>query len=162
MSKRAESGRIGKFVKVLLIANLSLWIYFWIGFALASYPYRPDPLGHPAGTGYTFWGHSIAVTESGFKYPFFRIATYVECPSIGLATLVARVFSPRLVLYGFFAGVSKGGWLLLAVMVLSFLQWYFIGWVAQKLWQRWFGHRSGVRSQTPSSGPMPPAIASHP
>jgi hypothetical protein len=76
---------------VLLIANLCLWIYFWIAFVQASYPFRPDPLGHPAGTGYTFWGHSIAVVESGFVYPFFRILFYVEFPSFALALLPPAV-----------------------------------------------------------------------
>src|ERR1051325_6045329 len=142
MSKQLESERMGKFMKVLLIANLCLWVYFWICFAHASYPFRPDPLGHPAGTGYTFWGHSIAEVESGLVYPFFRVVFYVEFPSFLLATLTARVLSPHLLLYGFFAGISKGGWLLLAVMALSFLQWYFIGWVGQKLWHRSEEHTS--------------------
>ncbi len=143
---------MGKFVKLLLIANPCLWVYFWITFAQASYPFRPDPLGHPAGTGYTFWGHSIAVVESGLVYAFFRVAFYVEFPSFALTQLVARVFSPRLLLYGFFAGISKGGWFLLAVMGLSFLQWYFIGWVGQKLWERWSRHHpSSALNHAPSS-----------
>src|SRR5947207_10278563 len=112
----------GKFVKLLLIANFCLWVYFWLAFAQASYRYRPDPLGHPAGTGYTFWGHSIAVVESGFVYLFFRVMFYVEFPSFALATLAVRIFSPHQLINGFFAGISGGGWLLLAVMLLSFLQ----------------------------------------
>jgi hypothetical protein len=36
----------GKFVKVLLIANLCLWVYFWLAFAHASQPYDPRPWGH--------------------------------------------------------------------------------------------------------------------
>lgn len=150
MSKQVESERMGKFVKVLLIANLCLWVYFWTAFAHASYPFRADPLGHPAGTGYTFWGHSIAVVESGLVYPFFRVIFYVEFPSFALATLVAQAFSPHLLLYGFFAGISKGGWLLLAVMTLSFLQWYFVGWVAHTLWHTWSNRPTAAPSQAPS------------
>lgn len=149
--------------KVLVIANLCLWIYFWTAFAFASYPFRPDPLGHPAGTGYTFWGHSIAVVESGLVYPFFRVVFYAEFPSFALATLIAQLFSPHLLLNGFFVGISGAGWLLLAVMALSFLQWYLIGWVAWKLWQKWFRHPSGIQNQAPASGPVPPnATTSHP
>lgn len=136
MPEATRSHRTGTLIKVLLVANLCLWVYFWIAFAQASYPFRPEPLGHPAGTGYTFWGHAIAVAESGLVHPFFKVVFYVESPSFATAMLVARVFSPHLLLYGFFAGISKGGWLLLAVMLLSFLQWYFVGWVVQKLWQR--------------------------
>jgi hypothetical protein len=151
VSKQVESERMGKLVKVLLVVNLCLWVYFWIAFAQASYPFRPDPLGHPAGTGYTFWGHSIAVVESGFVYPFFKVMFYAEFPSFALATLVVRIFSPHQLINGFFAGVSGGGWLLLAVMLLSFLQWYFIGWIAQKLWHRWSSHPTAAPSQTPST-----------
>src|SRR5882762_1706277 len=153
MPKAMRSDRTGKFVKVLLVANLCFWIYFAISFAQASYPFKRDPWGHPAGTGYTFWGHSIAVVESGLVHPFFRIMFYVEFPSFALATLVARMFSPQLLLYGFFAGISKGGRLLLAVMLLSFLQWYFIGWVVQKLWHRWISHPTAAPSHAPTTQP---------
>jgi len=67
-----------------------------------------------------------------------------------LATLVARIFSPRLILEGFFAGISMGGWLLLAVMVLSFFQWYLTGWVIEKLWRKWF-NRQPSSTSTPAS-----------
>ena len=151
MSKQVESERMGKVVKVLLAANLCFWIYFWIAFAKVSYPFHPDPLGHPAGTGDTFWGHSIAVVESGLTYPFFRIMFYAEFPSFALATLVVRVFSPHQLINGFFAGISGGGWFLLAVMLLSSLQWSLVGWLGQTLWQRWFRHPSGALNHAPSS-----------
>jgi hypothetical protein len=130
---------MGKFVKALLAANLCVWIYFWIAFAHASYPYRPNPLGHPAGTGLTFWGHSIAVVEDGLSYPFFRTVYLLEFPSFTLAITLARLFYHPLLLYGFFAGISKGGWFLLAVMVLSFFQWCLIGWAIQKFWHKLLG-----------------------
>jgi hypothetical protein len=135
---------MGKLAKVLLVLNLCLWIFFWISFALASRPFHPNPMGHPAGTGYTFWGHSIAVVESAFMYPFFKVVMYVEFASFLVITLVVRVFSPHQLLNGFFAGISGGGWLLLATMLLSFLQWYFIGWLVQKLWRRWSTRRAGL------------------
>jgi hypothetical protein len=134
---------MGKWVKVLLVLNLCLWIYFWIAFAQASYTFRPDPMGHPAGTGYTVWGHSIAVVESAFAYPFFRVMFYTEFPSFGVATLVVRLFSPHHLINGFFGGISGGAWLLLTVMSVSFLQWYRVGRLMQKLWLRWFGQHPG-------------------
>jgi hypothetical protein len=129
---------MGKIAKLLLIANVCLWVYFWIAFGHASYAFRPHPLGHPARFGYTFWGHSLTQVESGLVYRFFRIAFFAEFPSFLLAMLVAHVLSPHMLLNWFFAGISGEGWLLLAVMALSFLQWYFIGWVAQKLCRKWF------------------------
>ncbi len=124
------------FQKILLAANLCLWIYFWIAFAHASYPFRPDPLGHPAGSGYTFWGHSIAVTESPLVHPFFRAVFYPGFPAFAVGTSVAQIFSPHLLLNGFFAGISGGGWLLLSIMALTFVQWSLIGWLGRRLWLR--------------------------
>jgi hypothetical protein len=51
-SNQVEAEQMGKFVRVLLVVNLCLWVYFWIAFAHASHPFHPDPLGHPAGSGY--------------------------------------------------------------------------------------------------------------
>ena len=130
---------------VPVAANFCLWIYFWAAFAHSSYPFHPDPLGHPAGTGYTFWGHSIAVVESGFAYPFFKVVFCAEFPSFLLATVVARALSQHLTL-SFWAGISGGGWRLLGVMVLSFFQWYLIGWVAQKVWHNWLGRQPSTTS----------------
>lgn len=131
---------MGRFVKVLLIANLCLWIYFGIGFSRAAHPYKPNPLGHPAGTGYTFWGRSIAVTESGLKYNFFKTVFYPDMPSFILSVLIARIFDPQLISMRFFAGVSMGGWTLVGAMLLSFVQWYLIGLLAQELWRKWSDH----------------------
>ena len=127
--------------RLLIIANLCLWIYFWASFARASSPFHADPLGHPAGNGYAFWGHSIAVVESGLTYRFFKAAFYVDFPSFALTTIVARLFSPHLLLRWFFAGISGGGWLLLSAMILSFVQWYLIGLAIEKLLE-WQGNRS--------------------
>jgi hypothetical protein len=127
MSQKSTTGRVGKLQRVLAVANLCLWIYFWLSFAHFSYQYRPNPLGHPAGTGYTFWGHAIAVAESPNFYLFFRVLYRVEWPSFQLPLLALRSLYSPLLLYGFFGGVSKGGWLLLAVMPLSFFQWYLVG-----------------------------------
>jgi hypothetical protein len=158
MANTTRFWKAEKAEKVLVMANLCLWIYFWTAFSLASYPFRPDPLGHPGGTGYTFWGHSIAVVESGFVYPFFNVMFYAEFPSFALATLAVQLFSPHQLINGFFLGISGGGWLLLGVMVLSFFQWYLFGWVGQKLWRKWFVRPLGVRTQAP----VPPNATSHP
>jgi hypothetical protein len=143
MTQPVSPRRIGKFVSVLLIANLCFWIYFAMAFAQASYPFRRDPLGHPAGAGYTLLGHSIGIVESAFVHPFFNIMFWVEFPSFALASLGQNVLFPHVFhVYGdqFFAGLSVGGWKLLVVALLSFLQWNLVGWVGQKFWQKWLGH----------------------
>ena len=126
---------MGKFVKTLLIANLFLWVYFWIAFAHASYQYRRDPWGHPAGAGYTFAGHSIGIMESSFTHPFFNLAFWVELPSFALARVGQNLLFPQVTGDRFFAGISEGGWRLLMILVLSFVQWYLVGWAGQKAWR---------------------------
>jgi hypothetical protein len=144
MTRETSSRMDRKIAKLFLVANLCLWIYFWIGFARASYPYEPNPLGHVSGTGFTFWGHAIAVAESGFKYKFFKTTYYVELPSVLLVTLFARIFDPHLVSPLFFGGISMGGWIIIATMMLSFFQWYFIGRAIQRLGHKWFNQPTGA------------------
>ncbi len=128
---------MGKFVKVLLIANLCLWIYFGIAFAHASYPFRRDPWGHPAGAGFTFAGHSIGIVESPFKYLFFKLVFWIEFPSFVLDRGAENLLFSHLTSDRFFAGISVEGWSLLTIVLLSFLQWYLVGWVGQNLWLRY-------------------------
>ncbi|MGA2372763.1 MAG: hypothetical protein ABSG11_19040 [Candidatus Korobacteraceae bacterium] len=63
---------------------------------------------------------------------------WVEFPSFLIVTLMQHAFLSKVSADQFFAGISVGGYKLLAIMLLSFLQWYFVGWMGQKLWQRWF------------------------
>jgi hypothetical protein len=152
MSKQVEAKCMGKFVSALLLANLCFWIYFGIAFAQASYPFQHDPWGHPAGAGYTYAGHSIGIIESPFKHSFFNLAFWIEFPSFALARGGQNLLFPHVKGDQFFAGISEGGWRLLTIVLLSFLQWYLVGWVGQKLWQRWFRHDpSGALNHAPSS-----------
>jgi hypothetical protein len=149
--------RTGKLTKVLLVANLCFWIYFAISFARASYPFKHDPWGHPTGAGYTFLGHSIGVLESPFAHPFYQAMFWVEFSSFAVARLGQNLLFPRVPGDQFFAGISEGGWRVLVVALLSFLQWYLVGWVGQKLWQRWSKNPGEGLNQAASSSPMPPA-----
>lgn len=125
----------GKLISVFFVANFLLWVYFAIAFSHASYAYRPDLQGDPNGTGYTFWGHSIGLVESGLVYPFYRVMYYVEFPSFIVAVFVIKIFDPNLAGNWFFLGISEGGWILVATMLLSFLQWYLIICVVHRLWK---------------------------
>ena len=112
----------GKFTKVLLVANLCFWTFFAISFAQASYPFKRDPWGHLAGAGYTFLGHSIGVVESAFVHPFYQAMFWVEFPSFAVARLGQNLLFPQVTGDQFFAGISEGGWRVLVVALLSFLQ----------------------------------------
>lgn len=163
MPETMRSHSVGKFTKLLLAANLCFWIYFAISFAQASYPFKHDPWGHPAGAGYTFLGHSIGIVESPFLHPFFNAMFWAEFPSFALARVGENLFFPHLTADQFFAGISEGGWRLLVVVLLSFLQWYLVGWVGQRFWQRWVSHPAGGVNRPTAASPMPPgATASRP
>jgi hypothetical protein len=163
MPETMRSQSAGKFTKLLLAANLCFWIYFAISFAQASYPFKHDPWGHPAGAGYTFLGHSIGIVESPFLHPFFNGMFWVEFPSFALARVGENLFFPHVTADQFLAGISEGGWRLLVVVLLSFLQWYLVGWVGQRFWQRWVSHPAGGVNRPAAASPMPPgATASRP
>ena len=137
VSKHLENTQMGKIVKVLLIANLGFWIYFAVSFAHASYPFKRDPLGHPAGAGYTFLGHSIGVVESPFSHLFYQAMFWVEFPSFATARLCQNLLFPHVTGDQFFAGISEGGWRVLATALMSFFQWYIVGRLMQKLCHKW-------------------------
>lgn len=137
-----EEGRLHhklKFVKVLLIANLCLWVYFWLAFAHASQSYDPTPWGHFPIDLYSFWGHAIGLTKSSFAYFFVKIIFWVEFPSFLIVTLIQHLFLPNVSAQQFFAGISVGGYKLLSIMLFSFLQWFFIGWLGHKVWWGAYG-----------------------
>jgi len=143
---------MSKPVKLLLVANLLFWIYFGIAFARASYPYRREVWNYTAPTapaGYTFFGHTVGVRESAFQHPFFRGMFYAEFPSFALARLGQNLLFPHVTGDQLFAGISEGGWRLLVVVLLSFVQWYFIAWVVQRLWHR---RADWMKASAPSSG----------
>jgi hypothetical protein len=140
MSELAGVTKGANLTKILLVANLFFWIYFAIAFSNASYRFTRDvwnydPIAAPAG--FTFFGHSIGIRESAFQHGFFRTMFCVEFPSFAVARLGQNLFFPHVAGNAFFAGISEGGWRLLVVALLSFVQWYFIGRLAQKLRHRW-------------------------
>ena len=96
-------------MRVVLIANLCLWAYFWVAFAKASQPYDPRPWGHFPIDLYSFWGHAIGLTKSSFAYPFMETIFWVEFPSFLFVTLVQRAFFAKVSADQFFAGISVGG-----------------------------------------------------
>jgi hypothetical protein len=141
---------MGKYIRLLLIANLCFWIYFGVEFAHASQPYDPRPWGHVPVDVYTFGGHSIGLTKSSLEYPFMKATFVIQFPSFLLMTLVQNVFFARVSADKFFLGISTGGYKLLAIMLLSFLQWFLIGWVIQKLYRKWIGHPTATTNRAPS------------
>lgn len=152
MSNVANAGKISRLIPVLLVANLFLWIYFGIAFARASYPYNREVWNYTVPTapaGYTFFGHSLGVHESALHHLFFRVVFYAEFPSFYLARLGQNLLFPNVTGERFFARVSEGGWRLLIIALLSFFQWYLVGWLVQKVQHRWSTHPAASPIRTP-------------
>lgn len=142
---------MGKLAKSMLIANLCLWVYVWLAFGHSSEPYDPRPWGHMPVDPYSFWGHTIGLTRSSLTYPFMKVAFWIEFPSFLSVALFRKAFLSGVSGDTFFAGISVGGYELLVIMLLSFVQWYLVGWVIQKLSRRWFGPAIATPGQTPST-----------
>jgi hypothetical protein len=145
-----KSVRMGSLAKAILIANACFWLYFWVAFAHSSQPYDPRPWGHGPVDLYSFWGYAIGLTRSSFLYPFMQIAYWVQFPSFLVATLIQNTVFARVSADQFLAGISVGGYKLLAIMVLSFFQWYLVACVVQNLWRRWFRDPTAVSGRSPS------------
>src|SRR5256885_12672810 len=139
--------KIGKVRLALLAANLGVWIYFWIAFALASEPYSSHHWVDFPVDPYCLWGHAIGLTKSAFTYPFMNLIFWTEFPSFSVAVLFERVFLGRGVATDFYAGISTGGYKLLLTMGLSFLPWYLIGTLIQHFTRRDSG-------SSPTRGPQ--------
>jgi len=141
---------VEKFAKVLLIANTCLWVYFWVSFARVSQPYDPSPWGHPPVEPYSFGGHAVGLTISILSYSFMKVTYWAEIPSFAFVSVLMRILFGRLPSDRLVSDVSVAGYELLAVMMVSFFQWYLVGWAIQKLWHRWPGRATDPASQVSS------------
>ena len=146
----------------LLLLNGVFWVGFWVCFLVASQPNEdryclPDHCLDP----YVFWGRAIGLAYNPLAAPFMKVMVCLELPAFFLATVTQNLltgepasrslvgalgwFGDKLFPGAYpntsggilFLGISINGYRLLATMLLSFFQWYFIGWVFQKLWHRW-------------------------
>ena len=75
-----------------------------------------------------------------------KVVYWAEFPSFVFVSVLMRILFGRLPSDRFFAGISVGGYKLLAVMMVSFFQWYWVGWTIQKLQRRWSSKSTSVSS----------------
>jgi len=135
-------GHVDRYISVFLAANLAFWIYFWIAFAKTA-EFDTDHINQARSLGddiypfvYTFWGYTVHMLSPG-QYLFMRLAYCVEFPAFLLVTLIENALIPWVTEATMFAGISESGYKLIAVMSLSFGQWYLIAKGTQKLWKRY-------------------------
>jgi hypothetical protein len=164
-------------LKTLVLAlNGVFWVGFWVCFLVASQPNENryclmDHCQDP----YVFGGRAIGLAANPLALPFMKVMVCMELPAFFLTTVLqnlltgepaSRLLIGALGYFGdklftgaypntsggiLFLGISVNGYRLLATMLLSFFQWYFVGWMIQKLWRRWSSHPTASPSHAPSA-----------
>lgn len=150
MPKHRAFFGIRRLPEAFLIANFCFWVYFWFAFAQAAQPYDPRPWGHLPVDLYSFWGHAIGLTRSSLMYPFMHMAYWIEFPSFLLVSLIQNTLFAHVSADRFLAGISVGGYKLLAIMAVSFMQWYLIACGIRGLWHKWFSRPTAAPGRSPS------------
>jgi hypothetical protein len=116
-----------RFRRLLVLANGVFWIVFGINFVANSYAYRPHP---PAFEeilpSYVFASRAFPVGL--YMSPLMRITRAVQWPSFRAASPFFLPFNRRIISVNqVYWGISVGGYYLVLVCLLSFLQWYLLG-----------------------------------
>ncbi len=113
--------------RLLLIANSLFWFLFAVNFVARSYAYEPHvKIFEEASPPYILWSRAFPFEQ--YMSPLMRATRIVQWPSFYAATPVNLYFSHRgIVVDELYGGISVGGYYLLLVCLLSFLQWYLVG-----------------------------------
>ena len=116
-----------RLAKLLPVANGVFWVVFAVYFQAKSFQWRPHAkLFEEVSPPYVFWGHAFPFAQ--YMSHFMRFTRLLQWPSFRAATPFNLYLSHRgIVVDDLFWGVSAGGYYLIIVGVLSFLQWYLIG-----------------------------------
>ena len=131
-----------KCARALPLLNLAFWLIFGVLFVAQSYPYKPHRLAFEEITpSYIFFGRALRETDSGTGAalpPALMKVTYViQKPAVVAAKPFYWYFNGRgIVVDRLFCGISVGGYYLLVVSLLSFLQWLLIGFFADAAYLR--------------------------
>lgn len=113
--------------RLFMLANAILWLIFSTNFALKSYTYRHHTkIFEEESSPYILWSRAFPFDE--YMSPLMRATRVVQWPSFYAATPVNLYFSHRgIVVDQLYWGISVGGYYLICVCLLSFLQWYLVG-----------------------------------
>jgi hypothetical protein len=121
------------FIRAALLVNGTYWFVFAILFAINSYPYAPHPMGFEEITpSHIFFGRALRPlntgTGIGVDPRWVKITYLIQWPSARIARLFYWHFNQHEVAVDTqYWGISLGGYYLIIVCLLSFLQWYLVG-----------------------------------
>jgi hypothetical protein len=131
-----------RFRRLLVLANGVFWIVFAINFAVKSHVYRPHPLVFEEVT------PPYIILWRGFPFrqymsPLMRITRAVQWPSFRAAMPFYLPFTRSGVTADrVYCGTSIPGYYLVLVCLLSFLQWYLLGFLIDHGRKRMIGRQA--------------------
>jgi len=124
-------------VTIILLSNALLWLCAGVQLAVTSVPYHPPvPQLHPDGPQYVILWRMNAPGERVARMWAVRAAMTVSLPIGAFVSVLPpqQMFSSdRLYL-----GTSLTGYKIMAMGILSFIQWYIIGTFLQRQWDKKF------------------------
>ena len=121
------------FSKLLILANALFWILFAIFFVATTYPHRPHRQKfEEVVPEYIFFGRALPQLDTGtgvgLPPSLINFAFAIQRPSVLAARPFYQPFNSRgITVDRVYAGISVGGYYLLLVCLLSFMQWYVVG-----------------------------------
>jgi hypothetical protein len=134
----------------MLVLNALFWVCFFVAFFTVSVPYNPQPGGWEKSVNpFVFWGRSLSPDTLPTRYLFFRLAYWLQWPSMAVGYGIHRLTFWSVSADRIIAGVSVLGIRMLGVVLLSFGQWYLIVRLIRKVLMR--SPQAGEPSGMPQS-----------
>jgi len=129
------------FARLLTLANVVFWVVFAVFFAVKTYPYQPHkPVFEERSPEFIYFGRALSILENEQVSPLMKTTLVVQKPSFYAARPLFWYFNSRgITVDRQYRGVSVGGYYLLLVCLLSFLQWYLVGFFIDYLRRRLTG-----------------------
>jgi hypothetical protein len=112
-----------------MLANVVFWLFCGIFFVVKSKPYSPHkPIFEERAPDVIYFGRAFSYLENEKPILLVRTAQFVQSPSFYAASPLNWFFSGRgITVDREYWGISVGGYYLILVCLLSFLQWYLVG-----------------------------------
>ena len=155
-----KGGGIGttrRLIPVTLLYNVGFWVYFWSDFAIQALPYREHrPVFEEILPLYVVFNRAVPFPDDYYRFSV-QLAHWVQAPCFWLMVPITKLLNwmgptsgPTLWDRTFF-GTSPGGYQLIGVTFLSFLQWLAVATLGLWLYGKFrvgIRHRRSRRTKT--------------